>query len=144
MRATLDMSLIGRLFRRGPGLTAAALLVLALAGCTDMGTRDYYIFGQGSAKPATEAPQPIAPGAQGAPTAPPEAPSADRTVEGAPLGAPAGTPGPEQRPVVGLLLPLSGPNAALGRVLLDAATVAQFDIGDQGFVLLPRDTAGTA
>src|SRR3954468_12668158 len=135
MRATLDMSLIGRLFRRGPGLAAAALLILVLAGCTDMGSRDYYIFGQGSAKPATEAPQPVTP-QPGAATAPSETGPDDRTVEGAPLGPQAIAPGAEQRPIVGLLLPLSGANAVLGRVLLDAATVAQFDIGDQGFVLL--------
>ncbi len=45
---------------------------------------------------------------------------------------------------VALLLPLSGNNAALGRALLDAAQLALFDIGDQGLVLLPRDTGGTS
>jgi ABC-type branched-subunit amino acid transport system substrate-binding protein len=43
---------------------------------------------------------------------------------------------------VGLLLPLSGPNAALGRALLNAAEMAVFDVADERFVLLPRDTGG--
>jgi ABC-type branched-subunit amino acid transport system substrate-binding protein len=52
-------------------------------------------------------------------------------------------PGMEGRTPVGLLLPLSGPNAALGRSLLDAAQLATFEVADKKFVLLPRDTAGT-
>ena len=44
---------------------------------------------------------------------------------------------------VGLLLPLSGPSAALGRSLLDAAQLATFEVADKDFVLVPRDTAGT-
>ncbi len=135
--------MIGRLFRRRPLLAVAALLALTLAGCKDMGTRDYYIFGQGSAKPATEAPQTMTRPGQPATPGTSETPAPDTTVEGAPLAPPTGAPGAEQRPIVGLLLPLSGPNAALGRVLMDAATVAQLDVGDQGFVLLPRDTGGT-
>ena len=45
---------------------------------------------------------------------------------------------------VGLLLPLTGPAAARGRDLLDAASMALFDRADESFVLLPRDTRGTA
>ncbi|HEX3498455.1 MAG TPA: penicillin-binding protein activator [Stellaceae bacterium] len=44
---------------------------------------------------------------------------------------------------VALLLPLSGPNAGIGRAMLDAAQIALFDIADEHFVLLPRDTEGT-
>jgi ABC-type branched-subunit amino acid transport system substrate-binding protein len=44
---------------------------------------------------------------------------------------------------VALLLPLSGQGAALGKALLDAAQLALFDIADEQFVLLPRDTEGT-
>jgi ABC-type branched-subunit amino acid transport system substrate-binding protein len=44
---------------------------------------------------------------------------------------------------VGLLLPLSGPSADLGRALFDAAQLALFDVGNQDVVLLPRDTMGT-
>lgn len=41
---------------------------------------------------------------------------------------------------VGLLLPLSGRNQALGQSMLDAAQLALFDIQDPSIVLLPRDT----
>jgi branched-chain amino acid transport system substrate-binding protein len=44
---------------------------------------------------------------------------------------------------VALLLPLSGPSAGIGRAMLDAAQMALFDIADEHFVLLPRDTEGT-
>ena len=43
-------------------------------------------------------------------------------------------------PRVALLLPLSGANAAVGQALLDAATQAVFDVADDDFVLLVRDT----
>jgi ABC-type branched-subunit amino acid transport system substrate-binding protein len=46
-------------------------------------------------------------------------------------------------PNVALLLPLSGPNAALGRALQDAAQMAVFDNADRTFRLIPRDTGGT-
>lgn len=45
---------------------------------------------------------------------------------------------------VGLLLPLSGPAAALGQDMLNAAQMALFDVGDNDLVLLPRDTGGSA
>jgi ABC-type branched-subunit amino acid transport system substrate-binding protein len=44
---------------------------------------------------------------------------------------------------VGILLPLSGNEAALGRAILDAAELALFDFGDDAFTLLPRDTGDT-
>ncbi len=43
---------------------------------------------------------------------------------------------------VGLLLPLSGRNQALGQAMLDAAQLALFDVQDPTIVLLPRDTEG--
>lgn len=43
-----------------------------------------------------------------------------------------------------LLLPLSGPRAALGEAMLNAAEMALFDHASEDFVLLPLDTAGTA
>ncbi|WP_428248950.1 penicillin-binding protein activator [Ferrovibrio sp.] len=43
---------------------------------------------------------------------------------------------------IGFLVPLSGPSAALGRALLDAAQMALFDLGDDRLALLPRDTEG--
>ncbi|HKR20855.1 MAG TPA: penicillin-binding protein activator [Stellaceae bacterium] len=53
-------------------------------------------------------------------------------------------PAPSGPPRVALLLPLSGPSAAFGAALLDAAQMALFDQPDSGIALLPRDTAGTA
>tara|TARA_Y100000589_G_scaffold320388_1_gene350240 strand:+ start:3928 stop:5508 length:1581 start_codon:yes stop_codon:yes gene_type:complete len=44
---------------------------------------------------------------------------------------------------VGLLLPLSGSNSELGSAMLNAATMAIFDLSDENFELLPRDTQGT-
>ena len=44
---------------------------------------------------------------------------------------------------VGLLLPLSGPSAPLGKALMEAAFLAMFDVADDRFVFLPRDTMGT-
>lgn len=52
-------------------------------------------------------------------------------------------PGIANQIPVGLLLPLSGPRAPLGRSLLDAAQLALFEVADKNFVLVPRDTAGT-
>src|SRR5262249_45405858 len=46
-------------------------------------------------------------------------------------------------PNVALLVPLSGPNATLGRALQDAAQMAVFDNADRTFRLIPRDTGGT-
>jgi branched-chain amino acid transport system substrate-binding protein len=45
---------------------------------------------------------------------------------------------------VGVLLPLSGPNAELGRAMLDAAQLALFATEAERLTLVPRDTAGTA
>jgi len=51
---------------------------------------------------------------------------------------------PSGPPRIALLLPLSGPSAAFGTALLDAAQMALFDQTDNGVTLLPRDTGGTA
>ncbi|MBY0332653.1 MAG: ABC transporter substrate-binding protein, partial [Acetobacteraceae bacterium] len=45
---------------------------------------------------------------------------------------------------VGLLLPLSGGNRALGAAMLNAAQLALFDQADPRVELVPRDTGGTA
>lgn len=120
--------------RSGPLVLSLVVLSLALGGCQDMSPRDYYIFGQPStSQPATQAPQPVARPAPQAVTLPVPSPEA---VPETPAEA-------ETRPVVALLLPLSGSSAAAGKALLDAATVAAFDVGDDSFILLPRDTGGT-
>jgi ABC-type branched-subunit amino acid transport system substrate-binding protein len=41
---------------------------------------------------------------------------------------------------VAILLPLTGPHAALGQAMLQAAQIALFDIGYENFELMPRDT----
>jgi ABC-type branched-subunit amino acid transport system substrate-binding protein len=45
---------------------------------------------------------------------------------------------------VAVLLPMSGPQAALGPSMLNAATLALFDSGVRGVELVPRDTAGSS
>lgn len=44
---------------------------------------------------------------------------------------------------VAILLPLSGPHAALGNAMLHGAEMALFDLAEQNFSLLPFDTTGT-
>ncbi len=43
---------------------------------------------------------------------------------------------------VGILVPLTGQNAPLGKAMLNAAQMAMFDFADTDFELLPHDTAG--
>ncbi|MDB5411418.1 MAG: penicillin-binding protein activator [Rhodospirillales bacterium] len=69
------------------------------------------------------------------------APSAATPPQAITEAAPQASAGGRVR--VALLLPLSGPTAGLGRALLDAAQMAVFDVADQSFTLLPRDTQGT-
>jgi len=119
------------------------------------------------AEPAAPAPQAAAPAPDDPaaprriePAAPPAAapvlrpPLADRrTTPVAPIEPPAPSPTPEialtppavdaDGPVrVALLLPLTGPSAALGESLLNAALMALYDIGDERLMLMPRDTEG--
>jgi branched-chain amino acid transport system substrate-binding protein len=54
---------------------------------------------------------------------------------------PAPPPAPKAAKVA-LLVPLSGPNAALGKAILDAAQLALFETG-RDMTLVPRDTGGT-
>ena len=88
-------------------------------------------------QPVTEAmlAEPIVPALVIEPVAP-----AAPTQEELPPATLALPPGPVS---VGLLLPLSGSSAELGRALFDAAQLALFDVGNQDVVLLPRDTRGT-
>lgn len=51
---------------------------------------------------------------------------------------------PGEKAKLGLLLPLSGPNASLGQAMLDAAQMALFDIPDGRVTLMPRDTKGNS
>jgi ABC-type branched-subunit amino acid transport system substrate-binding protein len=58
----------------------------------------------------------------------------------APPSPPPAAPGPVK---VALLVPLSGPNAALGKSMLEAAQLALFTTGGKRLILVPRDTAGS-
>jgi len=71
----------------------------------------------------------------------PAATAAPQAIEPAAPATPTPPTGDQVR--VALLLPLSGPSAGIGRAMLDAAQIALFDIADDHFVLLPRDTLGT-
>ncbi|HVH81439.1 MAG TPA: ABC transporter substrate-binding protein, partial [Stellaceae bacterium] len=53
-------------------------------------------------------------------------------------------PGGEGGVKIALLLPLSGPNAELGKAMLEAAQLALFTTGSDKLTLIPRDTNGTA
>ena len=72
---------------------------------------------------------------------PPQPPAAAPVapVKASPLGPAAGT-GPVK---VALLVPQSGPNADLGKSMLEAAQLALFETGSDRLTLVPRDTAGT-
>lgn len=50
---------------------------------------------------------------------------------------------PDSEARVALLLPLSGRHAKLGEALLNAAQLALFDIADERFALIIKDTGGT-
>jgi branched-chain amino acid transport system substrate-binding protein len=77
--------------------------------------------------------------------APPPPEAAPPPAEAPPPGPAGHVPlGPGQKAMVGLLLPLSGPNASLGQGMLDAAQMALFDVKGGRVALLPRDTHGTA
>src|SRR5271169_111262 len=67
-----------------------------------------------------------------------------------PYGAPTPTPpappaaaAPSGPVKIALLVPLSGPNSALGTAILDAAQMGLFEAGGDQLTLVPRDTKGT-
>lgn len=66
--------------------------------------------------------------------------------DGKPIAGPVGQPYdiPKGTVNVALLLPLSGSNAALGHSMLQAAQLALFELNQNNFNLMPRDTNGTA
>lgn len=104
---------------RRSGALVAVLVVLFLAACAQ---------------------QRVVPTAPAEPQA--QTPSAD---QGTPPPMPDSLPlePVEDGPVrVGLLLPLSGPNAALGQAMLQAAEMALFEASPRDFELLVRDTEG--
>lgn len=111
-------------------LALACALGLALGACgSDKGAKT---------EPQTQyvAPEPTAPVA---PEPEPEPPSAYESYQAGLI------PPPGEMPMtrVAMLLPLSGRHAAVGQALLNAAQLALFDVADEGFALVVRDTQGT-
>ena len=108
----------------------ACIFGLALAGCGS----------DNVAKTAPTAqyvpPQPVAP----APAEPEPQPTSPLETYQASL-----VPQPGEYPVTraALLLPLTGRHAAIGQALLNAAQLALFDVADDRFALVVRDTQGT-
>jgi ABC-type branched-subunit amino acid transport system substrate-binding protein len=76
-----------------------------------------------------------------APVAPPQSPYAGLKTQKLP---PPETLPPASGPIkVALLVPLSGPNAELGKAMLEAAQMALFATGSDRLTLIPRDTVGS-
>lgn len=142
------------------GLACAAILPLLASACQTTAER--------GADPNATSTRPV----QSSPARPvtPGAPIATRRLQtGAPVEVPprrpyatGGTPtspsliAVEQAPrltppadavaepvKVGLLLPLTGRGSSVGQAMLDAASLALFDVGDERLQMLPRDTGGT-
>ena len=107
--------LAGRTFPRRAGRTAAVVAALALTACAGGNHPSPNLNTVAATPPPAQAPaRPMAPASA------------------------------SQGPVkVGLLLPLSGRGANLGLEMRDAAELALFDLGDDHFTLLPRDTKGS-
>ncbi|MBI1244584.1 MAG: ABC transporter substrate-binding protein [Alphaproteobacteria bacterium] len=126
-------------------LFAAGFAAACLAGCeqtNELGAKVAGIFGPGPSAPASAPPTALPP-AETAPVPAPAPPSASTATDAAAAAAAAQSAARKGPPRVALLLPLTGPNAGVGRALLDAATQAVFEVADDDFVLLVRDTGGT-
>lgn len=95
--------------------------------------------------PAAPAAAPVLPGPASTPSPTPSlAPYlTGRVSPGAAEAAPPPPLPPSSAVRVALLLPLSGPNADLGKAMLNAAQLAVFDFADDRFELLINDTGGT-
>jgi branched-chain amino acid transport system substrate-binding protein len=108
----------GRLLRFGSILAAFALL-LVLAACAG-----------GRSVPA--------------PPGPPQPPGVAPRLPPPPSIRPEPLPPPTAGEIkVAVLLPLSGPNAELGKAMLEAAQLALFATSAERLTLVPRDTAGS-
>ena len=151
----LSCSALRRLF----AATWPLAVLLALASCAPPQVKEPGPSAQAPA-PRAVTTQPAAPAPLAARPAPSPAVPAPRLEVTAPPPEPVGQagspavpsgpqlvltppPGVKPRVTVGLLLPLSGPDAALGHALMDAAALAVFEVADNAFVLAPRDTRGT-
>jgi len=115
--------------------TWACVLLASLSGCAQTPPWAKSLFGGNDTvaqqTPASQTPKShVAPPPAAAPVIPVQA---MQQPQPAPLG----------KVKVALLLPLSGPNTALGHAMLNAAQQALFDTAPPNFELLPQDTGGT-
>lgn len=118
-------------------LCVAVLVLFGATGCANTTVKEEGQFRKlepSTGKVESNASNPAAsqqnaPADTGATLAQPAAPVID-------LSAPA-----EVR--VAILLPLTGPHAALGQAMLDAAQLSMFELAGDSFVLMPFDTGGT-
>ena len=113
--------MLHRRFLRFASILAAFALLLAVAACS--GPR-------------------MVPAPLGPPQPPSAAPKLPPTVPGSPIRAEPLPPPETGQLKVGVLLPLSGPNAELGKAMLEAAQLALFATSGERLTLVPRDTAG--
>ena len=123
---------------RGVLTAAGAAALLLLGACAPQG---------GEGAPPGTAPQDESAAAPSKPAPPPQA-SPEQVLEDAlaavkelQLSPPEAEGLPPHR--VGLLLPLSGSRSDLGQAMLRAAEMALFDVADENFALVVRDTKGT-
>lgn len=131
--------------------------MLMVSGCQQSPELSPWLGGTKPAPQAQPSPAPApAPAAKAAPAAVPPpvpVPAAPQTASLPPPSAavtPPALPGPAPKAVhlgevrAALLLPLSGPQAAIGQALSNAAQLALFEVADPKFNLIPLDTKGTA
>jgi len=124
-------SLLSRVF---PPLRSAAFALagsaLLLAGCVENSANQPPVT-----KQETQASAPAPQKVEVVPAPAPSPAPAEKVTLTPPEGA-------EIR--VGVLLPMSGQYAALGKSLLNAVQLGLFEVAEENLVLLPRDTMGTA
>lgn len=128
--------------------------MLMVSGCQQASELPPWLGGTKPAPQAQPAPVPPPPAAKAAPAskpapAAPAAAPAEPQVASLPPAPPSSVPALPRIAHQGevraaLLLPLSGPQAAIGQALSNAAQLAMFEIADARFSLIPLDTKGTA
>lgn len=139
-------------FRRPAPFLPLFAAMLMVSGCQQASELSPWLGGTKPAPQAQSVPAPAPPSAaaKGAPApAPAVAVPAEPQVASLPPAPPSSMPAPARTIHQGevraaLLLPLSGPQAAIGQALSNAAQLAMFEIADARFSLIPLDTKGTA
>lgn len=124
----------------GMGLALGCMMLIA--GCvSDRGYRQQDPWHTDI--PAQGAPSPLAGTGANAPATPYADVFGDTLTHPLNADIPRNAPATAAAPLpvrIGLLVPSSGKNAALGQAMLKSAQLAVFDLGYPGFELVPRDT----